>query len=149
MRFSYGGHTAVSFCVYRPPPSRQNKLTNAMFLEQFSDLLELYVSCDGLFVVGDLNVHFDKRSDPSTPLLNVVLDNLSLHQLVKVPTRRCVYTLDWLITNCATIYSVYIPSQCDYLSFQSFMTFFFVADPQLHKLRVPSDFPVLACCLKD
>ena len=79
VRLSYDGHTAVFLSVYRPPPSRQNKLTNTMFLEQFSDLLESYVSCDRLFVVGDLNVHFDKPSDPSTSALNVVLDNLSLH----------------------------------------------------------------------
>ena len=85
-----------------PPPSRQNKLTNTMFLEQFSDLLESYVSCDRLFVVGDLNVHFDKLSDPSTSALNVVLDNLRLHQLVNVPTHRSGHTLDWLITNRAT-----------------------------------------------
>ena len=63
VRLSYDGHTAVFLSVYRPPPSRQNKLTNAMFLEQFSDLLESYVSCDRLFIVGDLNVHFDKPSD--------------------------------------------------------------------------------------
>ena len=56
----------------------------------------------GFFVVGDLNVHFDKPSDPITSALNVVLDNLSLHQLVKVPTHRCAHTLDWLITNRAT-----------------------------------------------
>ena len=74
--------------VYRPSPSRQNKLTNAMFLDQFSDLLESYVSCDRLFVVSDLNVHFDKPSDPSTSALNVVLDNLSLHQLVNVLSRN-------------------------------------------------------------
>ena len=73
-----------------------------MFLEQFSDLLELYVSCDMLFVVGDLNVHFDKPSDPSTSALNVVLDHLNLHQLVKVPTHRRGHTLDWLITSHAT-----------------------------------------------
>ena len=88
--------------VYRPPPSRQNKLTNAMSLEQFSDLLESYVSCDRLFVVGYLNVHIDKPSDPSTFALNVVLDNLGLHQLVNVPTHRRGHTLDWLITNRAT-----------------------------------------------
>ena len=81
----YHGHTAVFLSVYRPRPSRQNQLTNVMFLEQFSDLLESYVSCDRLFVVGDLNVHFDKPSDPPTSALNVVLDNLSFHQLVNVP----------------------------------------------------------------
>ena len=58
--------------------------------------------CNGLFVVGDLNVHPDKPSGPSTSALNVVLDILSLHQLVKVLTHRRGHTLDWLITNCAT-----------------------------------------------
>ena len=85
-----------------PPPCRQNKLTNVMFLAQFSDMLESYASCDRLFVVGDLNVHFDKPCDPSTSAVNVVLDNLSLHQLVKVTNHRRGHTLDWLITNRVT-----------------------------------------------
>ena len=44
---------------------------------------------------------FDKHDDPSTSAQNVVLDNLSLHQLdlVKVPIHRRGHTLDWLITN--------------------------------------------------
>ena len=71
-------------------------------MEQFSNPLESHVSCDKLLVVGDLNVHFDKPTDPITSALNVVLDNTSLHQLVKVPTRRRGHTLDWLITNHAT-----------------------------------------------
>ena len=74
----------------------------SMFLEQFTDLLESYVACDRLFVVGDLNVHFDNPSDPCTAALNAVLANLSLEQLVNVPTHRRGHTLDWLITNCAT-----------------------------------------------
>ena len=73
-----------------------------MFLEQFSDLLESYVSCDRLFVVGDLNIHFGKPSDASTSALNVVLDNLSLHQLISVPTHQRGHILDWLITSRAT-----------------------------------------------
>ena len=56
----------------------------------------------GFFVVGDPNVHFDKPSDPSRPTsaLNLVVDDISLHKLVKIPTHRCGHTLDWLITNC-------------------------------------------------
>ena len=99
---SYDGHTAVFLSVYRPPPSRENKLTNELFLEQFSDLLESYVSCDRRFIVGVFNVHFDKPSDPATSALNVVLDNLSLHQLVNVPTHRRGNTLDWVITDRAS-----------------------------------------------
>ena len=72
-----------------------------MFLEQFSDLLESYVSCDTLFVVGDLNVHFDKPSDPTTSALNVLLDHLS-HQLVNAPTHRRGHSLEWLIANSVT-----------------------------------------------
>ena len=49
-----------------------------------------------------LNVHFDKPSDPSTSALNVVLGNLSLHQLVKVPTHWRGHSLDCLITNRVT-----------------------------------------------
>ena len=52
--------------------------------------------------MGDLNVHFDRPSDPSTSALNVVLDNFSLHQLVNVPSHWCGHTLDWLITNRVT-----------------------------------------------
>ena len=92
VRLSYDGHTAVFLSIYCPPPSWESKLTNANFLDQFSDLLESYISCDRLFVVGDLNVHFDKPSDPSTSALNVVLDNPSLHQLVKVPTHATLQT---------------------------------------------------------
>ena len=102
VHLSCDGHTAMFLCVYRPPSSRQNKLTNALFLEQFSGLLESYVSCGRLFVVGDFNVHFDKPSDSTTSALNVLLDNLSLHQLVNVPTHWGGRTLDWLILNCAT-----------------------------------------------
>ena len=50
---------------------------------------------------GFVSVHFGKPSDPSISALNVVLDNLNLHQLVKVRTHRRGHTLDWLITNRA------------------------------------------------
>ena len=77
-------------------------MKNAIFLKQFTDLLESCVACHRLFVVGDLNVHFDNPSDPCTAALNVVLGNLSLEQLVNVPTHRRGHALDWLITNRAT-----------------------------------------------
>ena len=102
VRISLDSRTVVFLSVYLPPPSRKNKLTNAMLLEQFTDLLESYVACDRLFVVGDFNVHFGNPSDPCTAALSAVLDNLSLEQLFNVPTHRGGHTLDWLITNRAT-----------------------------------------------
>ena len=70
-----------------------------MFLDEFPDLLESYVSCDRLFVLGDINFHFDSDSDISVADLKKLLHNLSLQQLVNVPTHRRGRTLDWLITN--------------------------------------------------
>ena len=63
--FKYQDQSVTFLCVYRPPPSRKNKLSNKMFLDEFPDLLESYVSCDRLFVLGDINFHFDSDSDIS------------------------------------------------------------------------------------
>ena len=52
--------------------------------------------------MGDLNVHCDNSSDPCTAALNAVLANLSLEQLVNVPTHHRGHILDWLITNRVT-----------------------------------------------
>ena len=54
------------------------------------------------FIVGDLNVHSNNSSDPCTAALNVAVGNLSLEQLVNVPTHCHVNTLGWLIMDRAT-----------------------------------------------
>ena len=48
----------------------------------------------------------------------------------------------------SSIYSVYTPLKYRYLSIWYFISFF-ADDSQLHNWSIPSDFPVLACCLKD
>ena len=49
-------------CVYRPPPSRGNKFTTAMFFEQFPDFLEHCHCLHGkTILMGDFNVHFDVK----------------------------------------------------------------------------------------
>ena len=64
-RLCYQDQSVTFLCVYRPPPSRKNKPSNKMFLDEFPDLLEPYVSCDRPFVLGDINFHFDSDSDVS------------------------------------------------------------------------------------
>ena len=56
-----------------------------MFLDEFPDLLQSYVSCDRLFVLGDINFHVYSDSDVSVADLKKLLLNLSLQQLVNVP----------------------------------------------------------------
>ena len=86
------------FSIYRPPPSRKNKLTDKMFLDQCPDFLEYVNSLSGdVLLVGDLNVHFDRPSDPFTAKVNEVLYMFDLTQSVKEPTHRCGHTLDCVI----------------------------------------------------
>ena len=75
-------NTLYFFCLYRPPPNRQNNLTDSMFTEQLSDLLD-YVNILPRFIclVGDMNIHFD---NPLHSLTKQTLTTLSLHSLVEV-----------------------------------------------------------------
>ena len=91
-------NTLHFFCLYRPPPNRQNNLTDSMFTEQLPDLLD-YVSNVPEFVclVGDMNIHFD---NPLQSLSTQTLTTLSLYNLVKIinkPTHRCGHIIDCVI----------------------------------------------------
>ena len=83
------------FCQYRPPPIRRNNLTDPMFTEQLTDLLDYANSLPGLvFLVGDMNIHFD---NPLQSLTKQTLSTLSLYGLVQVinkPTHRCGHIID-------------------------------------------------------
>ena len=49
------------FCIYRPPPSKKNKLTDSMFFDEFTDLMDFSNTLSGgTVIVGDMNVHFDR-----------------------------------------------------------------------------------------
>ena len=61
--------TSLHFeCVYRPPPSREkNKLTDAMFQDEFPSVLDFSNNLFGkCIILGDTNVRFDS---PRTPVL--------------------------------------------------------------------------------
>ena len=91
-------NTLHSFCLYRPPPNRRNNLTDSMFTEQLSDLLDYVNSLPGLVcLVGYMNIHFD---NPLQSLTKQTLSTLSLYGLVQVinkPTHRCVISLTGLL----------------------------------------------------
>ena len=92
-------HNALHFfCLYRPPPNRRNNLTDSMFTEQLTDLLDYVNNLPGLVcLVGDMNIHFD---NPLQSLTKQTLSTLSLYSLVQVinkPTHRCGHIIDWVI----------------------------------------------------
>ena len=57
-------------CVYRPPLSRKNKLTDAMFHDEFPDLLDFCNNLsDKCVILGDMNVHVDSPKNLRTAKL--------------------------------------------------------------------------------
>ena len=50
--------------IYRPPPSKKNKTTHNMFLNEFSVLVEdLAVVTGKLVITGDFNFHFENANN--------------------------------------------------------------------------------------
>ena len=88
------------FCVYRPPPSKRNKLTETMFFEEFPNLLDY---CNNFaptpIILGDHNFWFDKPLKPNKAKMLDLLDVFNLSQSVKEPTHIKGHILDWVIFN--------------------------------------------------
>ena len=85
--------------IYRPSPSRKNKLTTNMFLDEFAQLVESVVITDThILICGDFNLHVDDINDPDAVRFLNILDSFNLCQHVTGPTHKRGYTLDLLIT---------------------------------------------------
>ena len=61
----FNNNNYVFFCIYRPPPSKKNKLTVSDFISDFTTFLDSVVlATKKLFVVvGDINIHFDDKNN--------------------------------------------------------------------------------------
>ena len=90
--------TVNFFCVYRPPPSRKNKQTDSVFVDQLHSLLEHCNSLHGSSIVlGDFNVHYDNPLNPTTSRVMDLLTTSNLTQAVSQPTHNKGHILDWLL----------------------------------------------------
>ncbi|KAL8588124.1 hypothetical protein ACOMHN_059498 [Nucella lapillus] len=93
-----GHHRVNFFCLYRPPPSKVNKLTDGMFFEEFSELLEHANVMGGkTLFLGDFNISLDRPAHPNTVKAVNLLDMFSLSQAVNFPTHRDGHTIDWCV----------------------------------------------------
>ena len=89
MRLSFDHVSVATVCLCRPPPSKRKKLTNSMFLEEFSELLSQYTdSHSDTVYIGDFNFHYDDCSDGQVSRLRTMLSDHNLTQLVNVPTHK-------------------------------------------------------------
>ena len=90
--------SSTCVCIYRPPPSQRNKLTPAIFLREFPELLSRYSgSRSDVSIFGDFNLHYDNPSDCYVRQMTTILTDHRLCQLVDCPTQRAGHTLDWIV----------------------------------------------------
>ena len=94
-----GRNLSVSVvCLYRTPPSRKNKLSNQLFLQEFPEFLTQFAgSHSDLVLLDDFNFHYDDCADTQVNRLKTMLSDHGLTQLIDVPTHRCGHTLDWAV----------------------------------------------------
>ena len=85
--------------VYRPPPTRKNKLKLKTFWKEWKRLLTVLAKDHKSFIiVGDLNFHLDVGENQNTIKFMGILDELNLVQLVEGQTHTAGHTLDVIIT---------------------------------------------------
>ena len=85
--------------VYRPPPSRKNRLKYSDFIDEFDEFLSDVVMLKGkLVILGDLNIHLDSIQSADCVRFDGLLQTYALVQLVKEATHRGNHTLDAVIT---------------------------------------------------
>ena len=80
--------------IYRPPPSRNNQLTDSCFFCEFSFLFDL---CDTLskssIILGDLNAQIDIPTNPLVLKINSLPNRYSFDQAATVPTHKFGHTV--------------------------------------------------------
>ena len=98
LKIALGQCSTSCVCLYRPPPSKRNKLTSSMFFREFPELLSQFLDTHKDFSIhGDFNFHFDNDSDSQVSRLKTLLTDHNLSQLVDQPTHRKGHTLDWTV----------------------------------------------------
>ncbi|XP_072021334.1 uncharacterized protein [Amphiura filiformis] len=91
--------TFTIIVVYRPPPSKVNKLTLATYLENIDEFLSGVDLLPGrILLVGDFNIHYNKPSKSDVRQFSTILASAGLVQHIVGPTHRCGNTLDLVIT---------------------------------------------------
>ena len=93
--------------IYHPPYSSTNKCTDAMFLDDFAELLEeVLVSYGKIVCMGNFNLHVDNMENPDAQVFLDMITAFGLENHVAFPTHRSGHTLDLVITESVSPLSV-------------------------------------------
>ena len=85
-------------CIYRPPYSESNKLSPAVFINEFEQLLcSLSSKSRHTVILGDFNLHFDSDSSNDVNRTKDLTKQCSMEQLISNSTHRAGHILNWVI----------------------------------------------------
>ena len=84
----------IFFFLYRPPPSRSNRLTDSCLFSEFSFLLDLCNTLSSSSIILDLSVHLNMPTNHLVLKIYSLLNRHSFSQAVTVPTHKLGHTLD-------------------------------------------------------
>ena len=94
--------------IYHPPYSSINKCMDAMFLDDFAELLEeVLVNYGKIVCMGNFNLHIDNMENPDAQVFLDMITAFGLENHVAFLTHRSGHTLDLVITECASPVSVH------------------------------------------
>ena len=97
-QISSGSKSVRVFFIYRPPPSKVNKLKECDFTRDFSNLMECFpYITTSILVTGDFNFHVDDATDSSARNFLSLLESADLQPIVDRPTHIHGHILDLLI----------------------------------------------------
>ena len=93
--------------IYHPPYSSTNKCMDAMFLDDFAELIEeVLVSYGKIVCMVDFNLHVNNMENPDAQVFLDMITAFSLKKHVAFPTHRSGHTLDLVITESVSPLSV-------------------------------------------
>ena len=81
------------------PPSQANHSTHTVFLDEFADYLENFLTINkNVVIAGNFNLHIDNDEDPVAQLFINMMDALGLDCHVDFPTHENGHNLDLIFT---------------------------------------------------
>ena len=84
--------------IYRPPYNGSNKLSPAVFIKEFEQLLcSLSSKSRHTIILGDFNQHFDSDSSNDVNRMKDLIKQCSMQQLISNTTHRAGHSLDWVV----------------------------------------------------
>lgn len=85
--------------IYRPPPSRSNKLKTSTFFEEWSSFLDRYSTVSAeVLITGDINLHLEDTNNHDAERFRCIVLEHGMRQHVSEPTHRRGHTLDAVLT---------------------------------------------------